>query len=116
MNIAMAAGVPNPPDNGGGGGSGGGGCFIATPAVDLIWPNKLRFFVHSQMISFCDMRSAKDWLPDIAGHKNPSACTWIPLHGQQVQQGLLNLGRLSPAGVVPDKRPCLEEVPGKTGK
>jgi len=116
LNIAMAAGGSNPPPNGGGGGSGGGGCFIETPAVDLIWPNKLRFFVHSQMISFCDMRSSKKWLPDIAGHKNPSECTWIPLHGQKVQQGLLNLGRLSPAGVVTDKCPCLEEVTGKTVK
>ena len=116
---AMPLGDPDWSVLGGGGtgrGGGGGGCFIATAAVDLIWPNKLRVLVHSQMISFCDMRSAKDWLPDIAGRKNPSELTWIPIHGQKVQQGLLNLGKSSPAGVVTDKWPCLEEVPGKTVK
>ena len=116
---AMPLGDPDWSVVGGGGtgkGGGGGGCFIATAAVDLIWPNRLRLLVHSQMISFCDMRSAKVWLPDIAGRKNPSECTWIPIHGQKAQQGVLNLGKSSPAGVVTGKWLCPEKVPGKTVK
>ena len=49
---AMPLGVPDWSAIGGdtGRGAGGGGCFIATAAVDIIWPNKLGLLVHSQMI------------------------------------------------------------------
>jgi hypothetical protein len=93
------------------GSGGGGGCFVSTAAVDLIWPNTLRFLMNLQSIPYCHMRSAKDTLHDLAGLKSPPECTWIPIHGQRVRQCPLCIGKLNFQGMGTEKRVCLEEVP-----